>query len=132
DPSMIPRAAEELLRRFPIVADARMVARDTEYEGVTLKKGDMIQVPTVYSGLDESLNDDPWTVDFHRRRPLHNTFGDGPHRCAGMHLARMEIAITLKEWIARIPEFRLGSNAKPEYASGMVATVKGVPLEWDV
>src|SRR5690606_24076998 len=48
----IPRAIEELLRRFPIVADARMVAHDMEYDGVTLKRGDMIQVPTAFSGLD--------------------------------------------------------------------------------
>ena len=131
-PDTIPRAMEELIRRFPIVADARMVARDVEYDGVSLKKGDMIQAPTAYSGLDPAVNEDPWTVDFARRRPNHNTFGDGAHRCAGMHLARMEITITLQEWLSRIPTFRLAKDAKPQYASGMVATVKGVPLEWDV
>lgn len=126
----IPRAVEELLRRFPIVADGRMVAADMEYDGVTLLKGDMIQVPTAYSGLDPALNEDPWTVDFNRRRPEHNTFGDGPHRCAGMHLARLEITVTLQEWLSRIPVFHLAADAAPRYASGMVATVKNVPLEW--
>lgn len=131
DPELIPRAVEELLRRFPIVADGRMVAADMHYDGVTLRKGDMVQVPTAYSGLDPALNDNPWTVDFHRRRPEHNTFGDGPHRCAGMHLARLEITITLQEWLSRIPVFRLATNAAPQYSSGMVATVKNVPLEWE-
>ncbi|MDB5715449.1 MAG: camC, partial [Sphingomonadales bacterium] len=91
---------------------------------------DMVQVPTAYSGLDATLNDDPWDVNFRRRRPEHNTFGDGVHRCAGMHLARMEITITLQEWLARIPTFRMPAGAVPKYASGMVATVKNVPLEW--
>lgn len=126
----IPRAVEELLRRFPIVADGRMVAADIEYDGVTLRKGDMVQVPTAYSGLDPELNEDPWTVDFNRRRPEHNTFGDGVHRCAGMHLARLEITITLQEWLSRIPVFHVAANSAPQYASGMVATVKNVQLEW--
>lgn len=130
DYESIPRAIEELLRRFPIVADARMAAHDLEYDGVMLKRGDMVQVPTAYSGLDATLNDDPWDVNFRRRRPEHNTFGDGVHRCAGMHLARMEITITLQEWLARIPTFRMPAGAVPKYASGMVATVKNVPLEW--
>ena len=130
DVDAIPRAVDELLRRFPIVADGRMVAADIEYDGVTLRKGDMIQVPTAYSGLDPELNEDPWTVDFNRRRPEHNTFGDGVHRCAGMHLARLEITITLQEWLSRIPEFRVVPGEAPQYASGMVATVKNVHLEW--
>ena len=132
DPSLIPHSVEELLRRFPIVSDARMVAKDIEYDGVLLKKGDMVQVPTALSGLDEDMNDDPWKVVFGRKRPEHSTFGDGPHRCAGMHLARLEITITLHEWLARIPRFRVSDSAAPRYSSGMVAMVEGVPLEWTV
>jgi cytochrome P450 len=132
DLSLIPHSVEELLRRFPIVSDARIIAHDIEYDGVQLKRGDMIQVPTALSGLDEEMNDDPWKVVFGRKRPEHSTFGDGPHRCAGMHLARMEITITLHEWLSRIPSFRVAQNAAPRFSSGMVAMVEDVPLEWDV
>jgi cytochrome P450 len=120
-----------LLRRFPIVSDARIVANDFEYEGVLLKRGDMVQVPTALSGLDEQLNADPLKVDFHRKNPKHNAFGDGPHRCAGMHLARMEITVTLQEWLSRIPRFRMVESHRPVYSSGMVATVENVHLQWD-
>lgn len=132
DPALIPHSVEELLRRFPIVSDARIIAHDIEYDGVQLKQGDMIQVPTALSGLDEEMNEDPWKVVFGRKRPEHSTFGDGPHRCAGMHLARLEITITLHEWLTRIPSFHLADSAAPRFSSGMVAMVEDVPLEWQV
>jgi cytochrome P450 len=130
NPEQIPQCVEELFRRFPIVGDARIVPRDMEFDGVTLKKGDMIQVPTALSGLDDQMNEDPWTVDFNRSRPLHNTFGSGVHRCAGIHLARTEITVTLQEWLSRVPEFKVVDGAKPKYLTGMVATVENIQLEW--
>jgi cytochrome P450 len=132
DLKSIPQSVEELLRRFPIVSDARLITGDFEYDGVMLKRGDMIQVPTALTGLDEEMNQDPWKVIFKRKRPEHSTFGDGPHRCAGMHLARMEITITLEEWLSRIPRFHLAQNAAPRFSAGMVAMVEDVPLEWSV
>jgi cytochrome P450 len=130
NPGAIPQCIEELFRRFPIVGDARIVPNDLEFDGVQLKAGDMIQIPTALSGLDDEMNEDPWTVDFKRRRPLHNTFGSGPHRCAGLHLARTEIMVTLQEWLTRIPEFRIVEGTKPRYLTGMVATVENIQLEW--
>lgn len=130
DPESIPSCVEELFRRFPIVGDGRIVARDVEFDGVTLKEGDMIQMVTALSGLDDEANEDPWTVDFKRRRPLHDTFGAGVHRCAGLHLARTEVTVTLQEWLKRIPEFRVVEGTKPRYLTGHVATVENIQLEW--
>lgn len=131
-PDRIDRGIEELFRRFPLVAEARMIATDIERDGVSLKRGDMVLLPTAISGLDPELNDDPWAVDFKRRQPRHTTFGDGPHRCAGVHLARMEATVTLDEWLKRIPHFRLRPDTKPVYHSGIVAAIDNVQLEWDV
>lgn len=47
-----------------------------------------------------------------------------------MHLARMEVIVTLEEWFKRIPEFRLADGATPVYHSGIVAAVDDVPLVW--
>lgn len=124
------RGAEEMFRRFPVVSEARMVARDQEFRGVCLRRGDMILLPTALHGLDETANPDPWRVILDRRNISHSTFGDGPHRCAGMHLARMEVTVTLEEWLKRIPAFRLKEGAKPVYHSGIVAAVDQVPLVW--
>jgi cytochrome P450 len=130
DPLLLKRSAEEMFRRFPVVSEARMVAKDQEYRGVTLKHGDMILIPTAMHGLDPTQNPDPWRVDPDRRGMSHSTFGGGPHRCAGLHLARMEVIVTLEEWLKRIPAFSLAEGATPVYHSGIIAAVDNVPLVW--
>lgn len=130
DELKLKRSAEEMFRRFPVVSEARMVARDQVYRGVELKRGEMILLPTVLHGLDEQENRDPLTVDLDRRGISHSTFGGGPHRCAGMHLARMEAIVTLEEWLKRIPEFRMPEDSRPLYHSGIVAAVDDVQLVW--
>lgn len=130
DELKLKRSAEEMFRRFPVVSEARMVAKDQVYRGVELKRGEMILLPTALHGLDEQENRDPLTVDLDRRGISHSTFGGGPHRCAGMHLARMEAIVTLEEWLKRIPEFRMREDSTPLYHSGIVAAVDDVQLVW--
>jgi cytochrome P450 len=124
------RGVEEMFRRFPVVAEARMVAHDQDFRGVRLKRGDMVLVPTALHGLDGAANEDPLRLDLSRRKISHSTFGDGPHRCAGMHLARLEVTVTLEEWLRPIPTFRLKEGARPVYHAGIIAAVENVPLVW--
>jgi cytochrome P450 len=130
DDVKLKRSAEEMFRRFPVVSEARMVAKDQVYRGVELKRGEMILLPTALHGLDERENPDALTVDLDRKGISHSTFGGGPHRCAGLHLARMEAIITLEEWLKRVPEFTLDEDRKPIYFSGIVAAVDNVQLVW--
>lgn len=130
DEMTLRRGVEEMFRRFPVVSEARMVARDMEYRGVTLKRGDMILLPTALHGLDDAENESPWELKFDRSTQGHMTFGAGPHRCAGLHLARLEVTVTLQEWLKRIPEFALKPDCKPVYHSGIVAAVDNVQLVW--
>ncbi|MDE2301228.1 MAG: cytochrome P450 [Sphingomonadales bacterium] len=130
DDMKLRRGIEELFRRFPVVSEARMVAKDVVWHGVELKHGDMVLLPTVLHGLDEAENPDPLNLDWERKGLHHATFGGGPHRCAGLHLARLEATVTLQEWLKRIPEFRLAPGANPIYHSGIVAAVENVPLVW--
>lgn len=130
EPERIPRMVEEFFRRFPVVSIARSIAADVELDGVTMKKGDMIVLPTALHNLDPQANEDPLAVRFDRGSLSHSTFGEGPHRCAGLHLARLEVTVTLQEWLKKIPEFRLASDARPTHHSGLVASVDDVRLEW--
>ncbi|MFA7588678.1 MAG: cytochrome P450 [Novosphingobium sp.] len=131
NPDELRRAVEEMFRRFPLVAAARMIARDIELDGVELKAGEMVLLPTALAGLDERQNPDPWALDFHRSRISHSTFGEGPHRCAGLHLARLESTILLEEWLKRIPFFHVAKGSEPRFESGVVASVDNVHLEWE-
>jgi len=132
DPSLIPSAVEELFRRLPLVADGRLIAQDIECDGVTLKAGEMILLPTMLHGLDERENECPMRVDFSRKKIAHSFFGGGPHRCAGLHVARAEVTITLEEWLKRIPEFEPAPGYRSRYHSGVVSSLESLPLRWKV
>ena len=130
DGDIMPAAIEEFLRRHAVVNVAREVRHDLECDGVQLKKGDVVMLPTVLAGIDERLNNCPFAVDIDRKSPRHAAFGRGPHFCPGAHLAREELKITLQEWLKRIPDFELAQDTDLRFRSGIVATVKGVSLVW--
>jgi cytochrome P450 len=131
DPALIPKAVDELLRRFPVVNQGRYIAQDLEYKGVQLKAGEMIVLPTTLHGLDERAFSNPLVVDFNRPTPIHSTFGNGPHRCPGSNLGRTEIKVFIEEWLRRIPDFYLQPGQKIAMRSGVNGTVYGLPLAWD-
>jgi cytochrome P450 len=130
DPSLIPDAVEELLRRYPIVVIPREVVVDIEFHGVQLKQGELVATPTPLGGIDDHDNDRPMEVDFHRSGGEHVTFGNGPHRCPGANLARTEVRITLEEWLAHIPEFEIEPGSTIRFTPGSVAVVDTLPLVW--
>lgn len=114
DPAIIPRAAEEYLRRHGLSNTGRLIMADVERKGAQMKADEMIMVPIGCSGIDEREYRDPWEIDFDRPElldergiPTHNTFGNGPHKCVGAPLARAELQIVLEEWLPRIPDFRI-------------------------
>ncbi|AXU21179.1 cytochrome P450 (plasmid) [Novosphingobium sp. THN1] len=121
----------ELFRRFGLVSIAREVRDDiADFHGVPLKAGDMIAIPTQVHGLDPRVNPDPLAIDPARKRARHSTFGSGPHMCPGQELARKEVAITLEEWLKRIPEFALGPDSDLSPVPGIVGALRRVDLVW--
>jgi cytochrome P450 len=71
------------------------------------------------------------TIDFNRDTSVHDTFGNGAHRCLGEHLARMELRVFIEEWLKRIPEFRLDPAIPPRTQGGVVLTMSQLGLKWD-
>ena len=129
-PELIAAAIEEILRRFAIPNTAREITRDFSYQGVQFRRGEQVLLSKALHGLDERRFPDPFTVDFHRKRTPHAAFGDGPHRCPGSFLARMEIRVWLEEWLRRIPEFRIRGGERARTSSGPVNGVTYLPLAW--
>jgi cytochrome P450 len=132
DRTLIPAAMEEMLRRFAIVTSGREVTRDVVYKGVSLKKGDVISLPTALFGLDEQVNESPLEVNFDRSKVEHLAFGNGVHKCPGANLARAELRISLEEWLARIPEFSVAPSAHITFTAGITGAVNSLPFVWDV
>ena len=132
NPAKASTAVEELLRRFPIANLGREVCRDCELDGVQLRAGDMVLVPTAVFGMDDRQFDDPEKVDFDRKNKIHATFGDGPHRCMGSMLARVELKVFLEEWLKEIPDFNVKPGVQLRVSSGSVAGLRELPLVWSI
>jgi cytochrome P450 len=132
NPSAIPDAIEEIMRRYAISTVARRVTRDAEFGGVALKRGDWIMLPTMVHGLDEKRWDNALEVRFDRRPTDHLSFGSGTHRCPGANLARAELRIFLEEWLKRIPEYSIDPERKVQSESGAVAGLSSLPLIWPI
>lgn len=130
EPDLIPDAVEELFRAYPVVTTSRFATQDTEFAGVTIKKGDMITASTLLSTRDPDEFSDPNTVDFARSPNRHNAFSFGPHRCLGSHLARREIQIAVEECMRRLPSFQIAPGAELTTLGGGVMGMETLPLIW--
>lgn len=132
-PDLIPDAADELMRRYPTVSVSRNLLCDVEVDGVTLKAGDIIYLPSVLHNLDAASFDAPEAVRFDRKlnATRHTTMGAGAHRCVGAGLARMEVIVFLREWLARVPPFRLDPDRPVTMKGGNVGACTALPLRWD-
>jgi cytochrome P450 len=107
-PELIPGAVEEFLRLLSAQPSmARTVMADYELGGVQLKKGDKVLLSWASANVDEAKFSAPFEPDFHRSPNPHLAFGTGIHKCLGMHLARMEIAVCLQVVLEEIPNYRI-------------------------
>ena len=130
DPGKIPAAIEELIRINGVSVPERGATHDFEYRGVNFRENDRVIFLTQVMGFDDREIAEPEKVDFDRETSPHLTFGAGNHRCAGSHLARIEIRVFLEEWVKRIPAFGL-ADAGAQIAQGVVWTPDRVHLSWE-
>jgi cytochrome P450 len=113
DPALISTAVEEILRVYSFSQPARLATRDVVLAGCPIKAGEMAHLPLAVVNRDPSRYENPSEVDLNRKTTNHVTFGSGPHRCLGSHLARLELNIGLEEWHKVIPEYRLADGENP-------------------
>jgi cytochrome P450 len=130
DPSLIPDAVEEFLRRYPIVNSTRIIAEDVEFAGVRMKTGDRVLFSTVLANLDPDEFDQPLETEIDRSPNRHVSFLYGPHRCIGSHLARRELVIAMEEWLRRVPPFHVKDGVPVPVAPGGLLSVHALPLAW--
>lgn len=130
-PELIPNAVEETARLYPpVVAPARTVTKDVEIAGVQLKAGDRLALNYAAASRDPDACANPGEFDIRRTDVVQSAFGVGVHRCLGAHLARLELRVTIEEFLARIPEFELEPGTQPTYESAQLRTMKNLHLRW--
>ncbi len=131
DPTLIPKAAEEMLRLYSFVVPVRRVARDIEFKGVKLKAGDRVMLYLPGASLDPVAYADPGTFDLERDNKSHIAFNAGPHRCLGAHLARLELQTLYEELLARLPRFRMDPDKQTEFLCSHILGIDKLHIVWD-
>jgi len=123
DPDLLDLATEEFLRLYPPATNsARTVMADTDVCGVQLHKGDRVLVSWVSANHDEDTFSDANRFVLDRFPNPHHSFGLGPHRCLGSHLARVVFKEMLTQALARIPDYVIADEQVVAYPSRAIAT----------
>jgi cytochrome P450 len=114
EPRVLLLTVEELLRLEPPAwGTGRVAAREVTIGGVTIRPGEKVLLPHQTANLDPSAFPDPDRFDPRRAPNPHVSFGGGPHRCMGAHLARMELRVAFEELHTRIRDYTLDRSRPP-------------------
>ncbi|MFE6741822.1 cytochrome P450 [Streptomyces tubercidicus] len=115
DPSLMPRAVEELLRYEPPVQmlPQRTPLADIEVAGITIPKGVPLILMLAAGNRDPERFHDPDRFDPDREDNQHLGFGSGIHSCFGAPLARLEAQIALNALIQHLDTPHLTEDPPP-------------------
>jgi cytochrome P450 len=105
---------EELLRfDAPLHLFTRYALEDVDYDGIKLRKGEMVGLLLGAANRDPACFAEPDQFDAKRSPNPHVSFGAGIHFCVGAPLARLELNVALPILFARLPGLKLA--AAPRY-----------------
>jgi cytochrome P450 len=111
--ALLPAAIEEALRwESPVQYVDREATVDVSLHDVTIPAGAQVSLCLGSANHDETVFEDPATYDLFKVRAPHVAFADGPHRCLGEHLARLETTVAMNAVLDRLPDLRLDPDAE--------------------
>jgi cytochrome P450 len=128
DPESLPAAVEEILRIEAAVSPGRSVTRETTLGGVALRPGDQLLLVLAGANRDGAEFADPSALDLRRTPNRHLSFGAGPHRCLGSHLARVELTIAFEELYRRLPDCRVDPDRPTVAHPSQVRGIAQLPI----
>jgi cytochrome P450 len=125
NPSLITPFVEEVLRlEGPVPVVPRVTTADVEVAGTTIPAGSHVLLVLATANRDHY----PHELDL-TAKPRHFAFGGGIHRCLGSHLARCELRLTIEEFHARIPDYRLAGTPTVIWPAGTIH-LASLPLQF--
>jgi cytochrome P450 len=134
DRSLVPQAIEEGLRwEVPLTMILRSATGPSEVGGCPVLENDVVNVSLGTANRDPSRWTDPNAFDIFRPALGHQSFGNGPHLCLGIHMARMELRVALNLVLDLLPNVRLDGDQPAPSINGLV--LRGayeLPVVWDV
>lgn len=111
---MTPELVDEILRFDPpLHMFTRYALEDLEFNGLKLKKGEVVGLMLGAANHDPARFDNPGEFIPTRTPNPHVSFGAGIHFCIGAPLARLEMLVALETLFKRLPHLKLA--ATPRY-----------------
>jgi len=128
DPSLLPKAVEEILRWTSTNAYVqRLGTRDVEIHGQRILAGQAVTLWNPSANRDEDIFADADRFDVAREPNRHVAFGAGRHHCIGQTVARCEISILLERLLAQGVRFRLDAPVE-RLRSNFMLGIKHLPV----
>ncbi|MFV8318331.1 cytochrome P450 [Mycobacterium sp. 23] len=126
----VPVVREEMIRYCaPAQWFARTARRPFTLHGKTIEPGQ--RVITLLASANRDEREYPEPDEFIWDRPIQRSlaFGRGQHFCLGYHLARLEVAVLLEEWLRRVPEFAIDGDQATRLPSSFQWGWNKIPVE---
>lgn len=126
----VPIAREEMLRFCaPAQWFARTARKPFTIHDETVQPGQRIITLLASANRDEREYEKP--DEFVWNRPIKRSlvFGRGQHFCIGYHLARLEVDVLLQEWLRRVPDYTIQSEAATRLPSSFQWGWNKIPVE---
>lgn len=133
NPDLVKGAVEEFLRYDAPVHNApdRWATEDITISGVTIPKGEMMNVGIGAANHDAAQFENPHRLDIRRQNNRHLAFGQGTHYCLGAPLARMEANYAFNALLERFPKIELKQpdESLPWRTNPFFRSLKALPLK---
>jgi cytochrome P450 len=113
---------------------SRMTTADTEFGGVKIPAGSVVNLCFGAANRDDARWEDPDAFDIHRPIQRSLTFAGGPHSCLGQHVARNEMEVAVGLALDRLPGLRWDPDElHPVITGGMIGRgATALPVVWNV
>jgi cytochrome P450 len=107
-------AIEESLRWMPTdPMFSRWATQDVDFFGTSIPKGAVVHLCLGAANRDPGRWERPDDYDVYRDMKPSLSFGNGPHICIGMHVARAEMLVGIGALLDRLPNLRLDPDQPP-------------------
>jgi cytochrome P450 len=126
----VPLARDEMIRYCaPAQWFARTLRKPFTIHGTTIAPGQ--RIITLLASANRDAREYHQPDEFVWNRPIERSlaFGRGQHFCLGFHLARLEIAIMVSEWLKRVPQYRIIDEAASRPPSSFQWGWNSIPVE---
>jgi cytochrome P450 len=103
-----------------------------ELGGVRIPAGGFVAISLGAANRDPARYSNPDAFDIYRKDKQHISFGDGAHKCLGIHLARLEMRVLLDAVLDRLPGVHLDPGAQDPHIHGLLfRSPLNLPVRFD-